>query len=218
MTKALTETPSTHDAMGMNQEGDHSLIEQEIERRKELADFLRTRRERIRPPAAFYSPSSRRRTPGLRREEVAELASVGATWYTWLEQARDIHPSNEVLMRLAQALQLDPFERRHMFDLAGRAAPDAFNQTKEIVPPTCNGFLTYAYPKSRLLSWANVGMFCRGTLPQLNSFLISRSFLRKIETGCMFSFVALNSAAALLIGINISLALSVSSEQAWPAS
>ena len=62
-------------------------------RRRELGAFLRSRRERINPEQVGLRPSRRRRTPGLRREEVAQLAGVGVTWYTWLEQGRDINPS-----------------------------------------------------------------------------------------------------------------------------
>ncbi len=93
------------------------------QRRRELANFLRTRREKIKPEQVGLSQGSRRRTPGLRREEVAELAKVGTTWYTWLEQARDIQPSAEVLRRLGKALQLNPAEMRHLFALAGKAPP-----------------------------------------------------------------------------------------------
>ena len=92
----------------------------ELERRRELADFIRTRREKLKPSAEKVSSMTRRRTPGLRREEVAELAGVGATWYTWLEQSRDIHPSAEVLERVGRALNLNPFEMRHLFTLAGK--------------------------------------------------------------------------------------------------
>ena len=103
------------------------------QRRKELADFLRTRREKIKPEQVGIVQGARRRTPGLRREEVAELAGVGTTWYTWLEQARDIQPSSEVLRRLGQALQLNPAELRHIFALAGKAAPLDFEGTAEVV-------------------------------------------------------------------------------------
>ena len=61
----------------------------------------------------------RRRTPGLRREEVAQHAGVGVTWYTWLEQARDINVSDQVLDAIARTLLLDPHERGHLFTLAG---------------------------------------------------------------------------------------------------
>ena len=63
------------------------------ERRSELTDFLRTRRAQVTPQDAGLPANGRRRTPGLRREEVAQLAGVGLSWYTWLEQGRDIRPS-----------------------------------------------------------------------------------------------------------------------------
>ncbi|WP_432079565.1 helix-turn-helix domain-containing protein [Streptomyces sp. YPW6] len=91
-------------------------------RRHELAAFLRSRRERITPEQVGLVRGRRRRTPGLRREEVAQLSAVGVTWYTWLEQARDIQVSAQVLDALARALLLDPSERAHLFALA--AAPD----------------------------------------------------------------------------------------------
>jgi transcriptional regulator with XRE-family HTH domain len=92
-------------------------------RRREFGAFLRSRRERLAPDSVGLPPGFRRRTPGLRREEVALLAGVGATWYTWLEQGRDVRPSAEVLSALADALKLDPAERRHLFILNDRPAP-----------------------------------------------------------------------------------------------
>ncbi|WP_163991094.1 helix-turn-helix transcriptional regulator [Pyxidicoccus caerfyrddinensis] len=94
-----------------------------IPRRAELAQFLRTRRARVRPAEVGLPAGTRRRTPGLRREEVARLADVGVSWYTWLEQGRDIHVSEPLLERLARALHLTPTERAHLFELAhGRPA------------------------------------------------------------------------------------------------
>jgi transcriptional regulator with XRE-family HTH domain len=87
-------------------------------RRRELAGFLRSRRERIAPEQVGLPPAARRRTPGLRREEVATLAGVGVTWYTWLEQGRDINASTQVLDSVARTLLLDPHEREHLFRLA----------------------------------------------------------------------------------------------------
>src|SRR6478672_13301889 len=75
--------------------------------------------------AASGSRGGPRRTPGLRREEVSQLAGVGLSWYTWLEQGRDITPSASVLDALARVLDLDPAERTHLFDLAGVAVPTA---------------------------------------------------------------------------------------------
>ncbi|MEV6285951.1 helix-turn-helix transcriptional regulator [Kribbella sp. NPDC051770] len=89
------------------------------ERRRELAIFLRSRRERIQPEEVGFAPGGRRRTPGLRREEVAQLAGVGITWYTWLEQGRDINVSAQVVEAIARTLRLDRLERNHLFTLTG---------------------------------------------------------------------------------------------------
>ena len=95
----------------------------EQERRTQLADFLQTRRARLEPAQVGLPKGSRRRVPGLRREEVAELADIGVTWYTWLEQARPVNVSPQTLEQLAQALHLDPQEREHLFLLAGQSPP-----------------------------------------------------------------------------------------------
>jgi transcriptional regulator with XRE-family HTH domain len=87
-------------------------------RRNELAKFLRSRRERVTPEDVGLPAGSRRRTAGLRREEVAQLAGVGVTWYTWLEQGRPIRASVGVLEAVARTLRLDPTERQHLFRLA----------------------------------------------------------------------------------------------------
>jgi transcriptional regulator with XRE-family HTH domain len=92
-------------------------------RRQELGAFLRSRRERLSPADLGLTPGARRRTPGLRREEVAMEAGVGTTWYTWLEQGRDVRPSPEVLNALSRALRLDAAEKRHLFILSGRPEP-----------------------------------------------------------------------------------------------
>lgn len=102
-------------------------------RRHELAAFLRSRRERLSPEEVGLPSAGRRRTPGLRREEVATLAGVGITWYTWLEQARDISPSRSVLNALARTLMLDMHERRHLFALAGVA--DELNRCHALADP-----------------------------------------------------------------------------------
>ena len=90
--------------------------------RSQLADFLRSRRARLTPADVGLpgdSEPGRRRTPGLRREEVAELSGVGVTWYTWLEQGRNIPASSQVIEALARALRLSADERRHLRELAG---------------------------------------------------------------------------------------------------
>ncbi|RMB57827.1 helix-turn-helix transcriptional regulator [Tessaracoccus antarcticus] len=87
--------------------------------RLELADFLRTRRERITPADIGLPVGTRRRTPGLRREEVAQLAYISVEYYTRLEQARAPHPSREVLTELTRALRLSDAERDHLHQLTG---------------------------------------------------------------------------------------------------
>ena len=87
-------------------------------RRTELASFLRSRRERISPEDVGLPSGTRRRTAGLRREELAQLAGVGVTWYTWLEQGRPINASVQVLDAIARTLRLDAVERGHLFRLA----------------------------------------------------------------------------------------------------
>jgi transcriptional regulator with XRE-family HTH domain len=103
-------------------------------RRRELAAFLRSRRERLTPLQVGLPITGRRRTPGLRREEVAQLAGVGVTWYTWLEQGRDIRPSEQVLGAVARTLRLDPYERGHLFTLAGLPARPS-QRDGNAVPP-----------------------------------------------------------------------------------
>jgi transcriptional regulator with XRE-family HTH domain len=89
-------------------------------RRADLAGFLRARRAAVTPGDVGLTGGARRRTPGLRREEVALLAGVSVSWYTWLEQGRPINPSIDVLDALARALRMDPVERRHLLELAGQ--------------------------------------------------------------------------------------------------
>ena len=88
------------------------------DRRRELGAFLRSRRARLRPAEVGLPDWGVRRVPGLRREEVAQLANVGLTWYTWLEQGRQARPSASVLTAIADALRLDTHEREHLFALA----------------------------------------------------------------------------------------------------
>ena len=117
-------------------------IEQlELDRQQELAAFLRSRRARVSPEQAGLPNGTRRRTPGLRRGEVAMLAGVSPEWYTWLEQGRDIHVSVQVLERLASALQLDSNERAHLFLLALRQPPPVETFVPPTVSPTVQQFL-----------------------------------------------------------------------------
>ncbi|GGF67192.1 transcriptional regulator [Paenibacillus albidus] len=104
-----------------------------------LSDFLKARRAAISPAAAGLPEGTRRRTPGLRREEVAQLAGVSSTWYTWLEQGRDIKVSPSVLDCVASALQLTADERKYLYALALETGPGSTAFTHEepsvISPP-----------------------------------------------------------------------------------
>ncbi len=111
------------------------------ERQQALADYLRQRRARLSPTEVGLPLGSRRRTPGLRREEVAQLANIGTSWYVWLEQGRDVHPSAQVLESLAQALRLTANERRHLFLLAGQLLPSPALPLEECVSPTLQQML-----------------------------------------------------------------------------
>jgi transcriptional regulator with XRE-family HTH domain len=119
-----------------------------VERRTDLAEFLRARRAAVSPAAVGLPGGPRRRTPGLRREELAMLAGVSVTWYTWLEQGRPINVSRDVLDALARTLALTPAEHDHLLALAGPAtstvsefavsdagAPDALMRLLDAMEP-----------------------------------------------------------------------------------
>src|SRR5262245_46978827 len=97
-----------------------------IEERRRLGAFLRACRERLSPDdAGIHGRPTRRRTPGLRREEVALLCGLSPTWYTWLEQGRDVSMSPGALARIADALHLTTAERAYLFELHRKHDPDA---------------------------------------------------------------------------------------------
>ncbi|MHB8252458.1 MAG: helix-turn-helix transcriptional regulator [Acidiferrobacter sp.] len=96
-----------------------------------LGAFIRAHRECLSPPV---KAAGRRRTPGLRREELAEASGVSATWITWLEQGRDVTASVSALTRLAEALKLTPAERASLFDLAGKRDPNGLAEQKVDLP------------------------------------------------------------------------------------
>jgi transcriptional regulator with XRE-family HTH domain len=103
--------------------------------RRELGDFVRALREKLRPSDLGLPAGARRRTPGLRREEVAQLCGLSVTWYTWLEQGREMSLSAAALSRLAAALRLGRAERAYLFELAGRRDPDQGGGESDVVPP-----------------------------------------------------------------------------------
>lgn len=103
----------------------------DADQRQMLGAFIRAHRERLTPTRA----GGRRRTPGLRREELADAAGLGVTWITWLEQGREVRASVAALSRLAEALQLSAAERASVFDLAGKKDPEAGSEQVEGLSP-----------------------------------------------------------------------------------
>lgn len=113
----------------------------EKERLLELGHFLRTRRARVTPGQAGLPDTGRRRTPGLRRGEVAALSGISLDWYTWLEQARDIQVSAQVLESISRTLQLDAEERKHLFLLALQQLPADATPEESVLPQALQRFL-----------------------------------------------------------------------------
>ncbi len=109
-----------------------SVVDPPRRRRQELGDFLRSRRGRLQPEEVGLAAGTRRRTPGLRREEVAQLAGVSPTYCAFLEQGRDVRPSGQVLDALSQALRLSPAERDHLYVLAHGAVPNGETSSESI--------------------------------------------------------------------------------------
>lgn len=124
----------------------------EHRRREELAAYLRTRRDRLTPDEVGIASNGKRRTPGLRREEVAMLAGVSSTWYTWLEQARPIRVSRQVLHSLARALQLESAEEAHLFQLSGEVPPGTESDEPKLVSMQHQALLDALYPSPALIT------------------------------------------------------------------
>ncbi|MFF2895638.1 helix-turn-helix transcriptional regulator [Streptomyces sp. NPDC057966] len=120
------------------------------QRRAELADFLRTRRVALQPEEVGLPTRSSRRTPGLRREDVADLAGISACWYTRLEQARDIRVSDHVLNSLAEALRLNAEERDHLLALASEDVRSSARVPTDGVPPALQRILDSQHPHPAL--------------------------------------------------------------------
>lgn len=118
-----------------------------------LGNYLKDRRTKL-DPAALGIALTRRRTPGLRREEVAQRANVSATWYTWLEQGRGGAPSAEVLERIARALMLTDLEREHLFLLGLGRLPEVRYQASEAVTPRLQRVLDALDPSPAVIKTA----------------------------------------------------------------
>lgn len=136
----------------------------------ELADFLKTRRARILPTQVGLEAGTRRRTPGLRREEVAQLTGIGLTWYTWLEQGRPIHVSAQVIESLSRVLLLDKQERLHLYLLANQPLP------------------------------AEIAEYQGAISPALQHVLDNLAFCPSLITDQRWNVIAWNKAACLLFG------------------
>jgi len=146
------------------------------ERRGEIATFLKVRRTRRQPEEVGLPRGTRRRTPGLRREEVAGLAGVSTEWYTWLEQAREVRPSVEALRRIATALRLEPGEVRHLLTLAGYGLEESGAPRAAVVSPrlerlvdqlTCCPTLVYG-ERWDILAWNQAASVLYGDIAALD--------------------------------------------------
>ncbi|MDN3518911.1 helix-turn-helix transcriptional regulator [Aquisalimonas lutea] len=144
------------------------------DRRSEIATFLRIRRARLQPEHIGLPRGTRRRTPGLRREEVAELAGISTEWYAWLEQMRDVHPSMDTLQHIAHALRLEPAEQQHLLTLGGYGPESGSNGSarEAAVSPQhqrlmdqlefCPAWITGA--RSDILAWNRAATVIHGDL------------------------------------------------------
>jgi transcriptional regulator with XRE-family HTH domain len=162
-----TGTPTLGPALDHNPKGES--------RRRELASFLRSRREALPPEAIGIPRTVRRRVRGLRREEVAEAAGISAAWYTWIEQARDLNLSGTTLDAISHALRLNAQEHAHLYQLAGQSAPLAGSQLDEDVIIPLKAMLrsmepnaAYALdPKWDLIAWNEGAEIMFGGLSQM---------------------------------------------------
>src|ERR687890_1251761 len=164
------------------------------ERRREIADFLRSRRMRRQPEELGLPRGRRRRTPGLRREEVATAAGVSAEWYTWLEQAREVRPSAEVLSRISIALRLEPNETRHLLTLGGYATPASGGDAPRAVSVSLRlqrlidqmeyGPAWVFGERWDILAWNRAASVIHGDLTHLQGIERNRSTSCSWATGC----------------------------------
>lgn len=136
--------------------------------RRELATFLRTRRDRLRPIDVGLPEGGRRRTPGLRRQEVAQLAGMSVDYYIRLEQGRGPQPSKQVLSALTRALMLSADEREYLFRIAGEAPPTVLGPSREVPAAVHHMLATMEIPayvldaKYDLLAWNRLATYFIG--------------------------------------------------------
>jgi transcriptional regulator with XRE-family HTH domain len=165
------------------------MVSSTTERRRALGAFLRAHRVRLSPAALGVQGVQRRRTPGLRREEIAQLAALSTTWYTWIEQGREVSVSPAALARLAGALGLTAAERSYVFDLAGKRDPDGRLATEPVEPPAALKSAVRAIREPAYIldrSWNAVGWnasaahLFRGWLDRFGEGVPQRNLLRFI--------------------------------------
>lgn len=154
---------------------------------KVLGDYLRSRRNRLQPEQAGLSGSyNQRRTPGLRREEVALLAGVSATYYTWLEQGREVTASRDIMENIGRALQLTPDENKHLMELWNPSEPEQVSSINTVLNPQWQEIIRQlAYPsfisneKSEILAWNEAAaeiLFDFDSLPALERLMLRLMF------------------------------------------
>jgi transcriptional regulator with XRE-family HTH domain len=178
--------------------------------RNELAEFLRTMRERLRPQDLGLPVGTARRTPGLRREEVARLAHISVEYYARLEQARGATPSRRVLSELARALRLTANERAHLFDLAG-VAPESPAGPRSDVPATVVNLLEHmtdiaafvVNARYDVVAWNNLAAVLFedfGAVPPARRNLIYRHFLHPDPAGRHYGMSGAEEFGRLAVG------------------
>ena len=158
-----------------------------------LGAFLRAMRARIKPVSVGITSVGQRRVPGLRREEVAQLAGVGIVWYTWLEQGRDVNVSSDVLERLYAALELSQAEREHLFALAHNRPPPNVSSEGGDISQSSAGLLGriadaayIANTRWDVLAWNDAQLFsdlasANGHQPNMIRFLFTSPALRALH-------------------------------------
>jgi transcriptional regulator with XRE-family HTH domain len=160
----------------------------EISKSKTLGEFLKSRRNRLQPEQAGISSSyGKRRTPGLRREEVAMLAGVSATYYTWLEQGREVTASKDIIENISKALQLSEDERQHLIELWNPNEPAAVSSMNTVLNPQWQSIIEQLpYPsfvtndRCEVLAWnheANVTIADFASMPASERIMIRLLFV-----------------------------------------
>jgi len=171
-----------------------TMTDRSSEQQRALGEFVRAHREKLHPAAIGLAAGAGRRTPGLRREEVAQRCGLSATWYTWIEQGRDVSVSSAALAKLAAALKLDRAERAYLFELASKRDPDdALHDTSSLPAAVLDCVETIASPAYILDRYWNARGF---NAPAKRLFV---GWLDQPGTRNLLRFIFLEAAARSLI-------------------